>query len=340
MGGELVFTVLPTSGAAVVPTVGPSLAERAPGEFTGLSFAPLSRAQDSARLAASASLAVFVGSLAFVAGLWWGGALVPRLRLIVWASLVAALLANAGALGLKGAAVQGRSTLAALLPSSLTALNGTHVGKVLVTRLGLLVLAVPVVAFMTMTPERALGSDLWYIGAAASGLGALATHAWLSHAWREGLLAAAVHVVHQTAISVWLGGLVILAAVVLPRRQAEELRDLVPRFSRLAFRSVVTAVVAGTALLVLISPRWSALPTSEYGRFLIVKLLLVAGLLAVASRARAFVQQRTLIPAGASGLSDPGVETRQFVNAVVGELCIAASILTATALLVGRAPPS
>ena len=367
MGGELAFTVLSTPGPAAAPTVGPSPGQQASAQIAALSFAPLSRAQDAARLAASASLAVFVGSLSFVALLWWAGALVPRLRLIVWASLVVALLANAGALGLKGAAVQGRSTLAALSPSSLAALNGTHVGKVLVARMGLLVLAVPVVAFMTMAPERALGSDLWHFAAAASSLGAVATHGWLSHAWSEGILVAAVHVVHLAAISVWLGGLVILAAVVLPRRQVEELGDLVPRFSRLAFRSVVTAVVAGSVLLVLISPRWGALPTSEYGRFLIVKLLLVVGLIAAASRARGFVRRR-FPTAGAASFGPPdqeveprlGVSTgapvatvlathpgppaaapalRPFVNAVAGELCIAASILTATAFLVGRAPP-
>jgi copper transport protein len=366
MGGELTFTVLSASDAAMAPIVGPILNQPPPAQFTGVSFAPLSRAQDVARLAASASLVVFVGSLTFVAGLWWAGALVPRFRLIVWAALVVTLLSNAGALGLKGAAVQGRSALAVFSPSSLTALSGTHVGKVLAVRLGLLLLAIPVVALMTMAPERVLGSDLWAIGAAASGLGGLATHAWLSHAWTKGLVPAAVHVVHLAAISVWLGGLVVLAAVVLPRRQLEELRDLVPRFSRLAFRSVVTAVVAGTALLLLISPRWSALPTTEYGRFLITKLLLVAALLAAAFRARTFVHDHFLAGALAAGQSDrhaapigvsAGVQAttivatqappapvapmlRPFVNAVVAELCIAASILTATAFLVGRAPPS
>lgn len=362
MGGELVFTVLSAGGGVPAgPALAePSLDERVTAQFTGLSFAPLSRAQDLFRLAASAGLIVFIGSLTFVAGLWWAGALVPRFRVLVWASLLTALVANAGGLGLKGAAVQGRSALAALSPSTLTALNGTHVGKVLALRIGLLLLAIPVVALMTTAPEQVLGSDLWAIGAAVSGLGALATHGWLSHAWTAGFLAAAVHVLHLAAISVWLGGLVVLAVVVLPRRQLDELADLVPRFSRLAFRSVATAVVAGSALLVLISPRWSALPTSEYGRMLIVKLLLVAGLLAAASRARALVGRHFLgEPAAPAGPSEPGerspgpiatiVETRPappavalrpFVNAVVGEICIAASILTATAILVGRTPPS
>lgn len=368
MGGELAFNVLPAGGAAAgTPIVGPSLVgSRPPAQFEGVSFAPLSRAQDATRLVSTASLGIFVGSLTFVAALWWAGALVARLRIVLWASLAGALLANAAALGLKGAAVQGRPVLSALSPSSLTALNGTHVGKVLVIRLAFLMLAIPVVAAMTMAPERVLSSDLWYITAGVSGLGALATHGWLSHAWREGMLAAAAHVVHLAAISVWLGGLVVLATVVLPRHQVEELADLVPRFSRLAFRSVATAVVAGSVLLILISPRWGALPTSEYGRFLIVKLLLVVALLFAASRARNFVKQHFLTGVVGSGPAVPGGEPRieasvaagvatlvatspgppatapalrPFVGAVLAEVCIAASILTATALLVGRTPP-
>ena len=80
----------------------------------------------------------------------------------------------------------------------------------------------------------------------------------------------------------WLGGLVILVAVVLPRRQAEELQDLVPRFSRLA--SVCgDGGGGGTACWFDLAPL-ARLPTSEYGRFLL-QAFLVAGLLAAASRA-------------------------------------------------------
>jgi copper transport protein len=380
MGGELAFTVLAAPGA---------MAGAAPDEAAGTrpsrqrSFAPLSRAQDTARLAASAGMVVLLGGVTFVAVLWPAGARLRRTRLLLWASLAGALVANAAALGLKGAAVQGRPALDALSPAALTALNGTHVGRVLVARLGFLFLAVPVVALLTTAPGRALRSHRWWIAAAVAGLGVLATHGMLSHAYARGPLASAINVVHLAAVTVWLGGLVVLAAVVLPRRRGEELLLLVPRFSRLAFGSVVTAVVAGTALLVLISPRWTALPTSGYGRILLLKLALVAALLVMASRARDFVGRHLLpspvsgdlagaeapaplpVPVGVSaaamGVMTRPIETRPrtrapvrlpedvtvvpaplqpFVNAVMAELCIAASILAATALLAGRPPPT
>jgi copper transport protein len=177
---------------------------------------------------------------------------------------------------------------------------------------------------------------------------------------------------HLAAVAVWLGGLVMLAAVLLPRRRPEELADIVPRFSRLAFGSVSTEAVAGTVMLVLLSPQWGDLPGALYGRYLGAKLLLVVVLIAVASRSRAFVQRRLptlatggspveeLVPVGAGARSfdptepespqtpgglasggDPVDEAalRPFVTAVTAEIAIAAGILAATALLVSRSIP-
>jgi putative copper export protein/methionine-rich copper-binding protein CopC len=404
MGAELAFSVLPPAGAGAS---GPGAQVPPARSIEQRSFVPLSKAQDAARLMASASLIVLVGGVAFVARLWRAGARLRRTRVLLWAALAGALVANAAALGLKGAAVQGQSALGAFSPAALTALNGTHVGRVLVARLGFLLLAVPVVALLTVAPQRALRSHRWWIGAAVSSLGALATHGMLSHAYARGPLASATHIVHLGAVAVWLGGLAMLAVVVLPRRRGEELSLLVPRWSRLAFACVATAAVAGTILLVLISPRWTALPGSGYGRLLLVKLTLVAVLLAAASRSREFVRRRLpalttgspggpevspdtvdlagadapaelrvpvgvgaapatpAAPAGTAagpgpptraaaplaagvrhgprptedGTVDP-VRLRPFVTAVTAELCFAASILAATAVLVGRPPPT
>jgi copper transport protein len=394
MGGELAFQVAGTAGAGIdaVPVPGPTPGGGATPAALPLrprSYTPLSTAQDAARLVSFMALAVLLGGLTFVAGLWRAGARLARMRLLLWGSLATASAANIGSLGLKGAAVQGRATLAALSPSALTALDGTHIGRVLVLRLGFLLLAVPVVAYLTLAPERAVRSHRFVLGGAVAGLGALATHGMLSHAFTQGPIASAVAVVHVGAVAVWLGGLSVLAVVVLPRRRAEELAVLVPRWSRLAFASMATAVAAGPVLLILISPRWTALPTSDYGRFLLLKLVGVAGLLVVANRARTFGRRRlpglmapteinlvfvethadAPVPVGVrvGGREDsdapprapptvafePQLEMelrsppttvepaaiRPFVNAVALELTIAASILAATAILVGRPPP-
>jgi copper transport protein len=398
MGGELAFRILlpgapaeSGSGADVrpgasvtTPAAAPSSPAPAPRTrpATRRTFAPLSEAQDAARLMGFASMAVLIGGVTFVALLWPAGARLHRTRALLWGALAGALVATAADLGLKGAAVSGQSALGVFSPAALSALNGTHVGRVLLARLGFLLLAAPMVSCLTVAPWLALRSRRWVLGAAASGLGALATHGVLSHAYARGPLAAATNVVHLAAVTVWLGGLVVLAVVVLPRRRADELYLVVPRWSRFAFASVATAAVAGTVVLVLISPRWTALPNSEYGRFLLLKLGLVVLLLTVASRARDFVRRclpelttpavldltavespaEHPIPVGiGAGLSRPAamaprmthgprrasenvmvdvVSLRPFVSAVTAELCIAASILAATAVLVGRPPPT
>lgn len=393
MGGELAFTVAPAAPlvgppAPIRTTLGPTQPvgatsrppETRPDSGRVKALAPLSGAQDLARLLGFASLVVLVGGVTFVAGLWRDGAAVNRSRVLLGGALGVALVATAANLGLKGAAVSGRSALGIFTPEALTALDGTHVGRVLAVRLGCFALAVPVVAVLLVNPSRALRSVAWRIGAAASGVGALVTHGLLSHASTRGPLPIAVDVLHLGAVSMWLGGLTFLGVVVLPRRRVAELARLAPGFSRLAFRCVSTAAVAGTALLLLISPRWGAIPGSSYGRFLLLKLALVVGLLAVASRARAFVhrrlpdlspealdvpamapiepaERRVLVTVGATAValatpvapipaeSATRIEgelhaLRPFVTAVSAELCIGASILAVTAALVGRSPPS
>jgi copper transport protein len=310
MGGQLPFTV--TSGTSIggpgrVPDAGvsPPAAGPRPAPVRVRAFAPFSRAQDVARLAGFASMVVVVGGVTFVAGLWRAGAALTRTRALLGGALAVAVLATAAGLGLKGAAVSGQSALGAFSPAALTALDGTYVGRVLVARLGFLALGVPVVAYLTLAPHRALRSHRWWIAAAVSGIGALTTHGLLSHASTRGPVAVAADVVHLGAVFVWLGGLTVLVVVVLPRRGRAELSLLVPRFSRLAFGSVSTAAVAGTVLLLLISPRWTELPGSPYGRFLLLKLGLVAMLLAVAARTRDFVRRRLPDLTGGAGAGSP-----------------------------------
>ncbi len=339
MGAELPFTV---GGGTTPVAAGPVLPS--PGRATGSgAFAPLGRAQDAARLVGFGSLSVLVGGVVFLARLWWPGAALRRTWVLLWGALVVALTSNAAALGLKGAAVSGKTALGLFSPSAWTAVAGTHVGRVLTARLGFLVLAVAFLAYLWLAPHRALQSEYWSLGSGASALGALWTHGQLSHASNRGWLASVTDVVHVGAVAVWLGGLVMLAVVLLPRRQWSELSTVVPGWSRLAFRAMTTTLLAGGVVLLLLSPRWTALPGSSYGRFLIVKLVLVAGLLLVASRARHFVGQRLPVPAGPSARSpaqpNDVVALAPFVSAVTAELCIAASVLAAAAALVGRAPP-
>jgi len=70
----------------------------------------------------------------------------------------------------------------------------------------------------------------------------LAGHAGTGAAAPVGLTA---DLVHQGAMSLWLGGLAVLVTAALPRRDPVELRQVMPRFSRIAFGAVLAVVSTG-----------------------------------------------------------------------------------------------
>jgi len=87
-----------------------------------------------------------------------------------------------------------------------------------------------------------------YGAVAEAGLGLAATYSGAGHAAAGGsAVAMASHGVHPLVMSVWAGGLVVLAACVLRPRATLAVRFALPRFSRLAVGSM--ALLAGTGTL-------------------------------------------------------------------------------------------
>ncbi|MBB4714083.1 copper transport protein [Streptomyces luteogriseus] len=98
-------------------------------------------------------------------------------------------------------------------------------------------------------------------------------------------LAMTSSVLHLLATGVWLGGLVALL-LTLRRSAGDDLWEVVPRFSRIAFASVTVLAVTG------VYQSWrglgslSALTGTSYGRLLLAKLVGVCVLLLVAGYSR------------------------------------------------------
>lgn len=114
-------------------------------------------------------------------------------------------------------------------------------------------------------------------------------------------------VIHLGAVSVWLGGLIMLLVFLLPRGRTGELAALLPVWSRWATRAVVLLVAAGLtqAALQLGSP--AALVTTTYGLLLVAKTVAFAVILGVASFSRGLVRRSTALPV--PGPKTPRVET-------------------------------
>jgi copper transport protein len=113
-------------------------------------------------------------------------------------------------------------------------------------------------------------------------------------------LAMLIDALHLAAGSLWIGGLVVLAAFLLPAAREAELGLVMPTWSRWAASAVGTLVLTGMAQAVLQIGGVSALIGTSYGRLVLVKVGLLAVVLGLAAVARAAVRQRWLLPAASA----------------------------------------
>ena len=137
----------------------------------------------------------------------------------------------------------------------------------------------------------ALGSAI------ASTLALLATWSLAGHAAAglQSRLAVAADLAHVLAMTVWLGGLVMLTVSLRPAERVADLARVLPRFSRLAFAAVTVLVVSGTYQTWREVGSIDALRGTSFGRLLLVKLLGVVGLLVLGNLARRWVQRNLAV---------------------------------------------
>jgi putative copper export protein len=144
---------------------------------------------------------------------------------------------------------------------------------------------------------------------------------------------------HVLATCAWLGGLVALAAVVIPGEKVHELDRLIPRFSRVAQLSVATLVITGIVHALAVAGGVYQLASSRYGLVLLIKITIFGLMLLMGNEgrkyaARAAFRQSHLQPD--APLRAGGISTLAVVMGA--ELCIAFVILSTTSLLVMVAP--
>ena len=276
-----------------------------------------------------ASLTILIGGGFFLVRVWRDGIGQRRTQQLLWWALAGSALATLLTFALTAAGLRGVGALEALRPSVMGSVIGTRFARVMTARALFLGLGFVALAMLALGRDRAVRSWWWKVLAGVAGGGVIATHALLGHASGEGLMARLAVFVHLVGVAVWLGGLVFLAVVVLPRRRADEVRQLLPRFSSLAFTAVSAMVVAGAVTMVRVVPDLRQLPQTGYGRMLLLKLVFVALLLAAAQQARTITERR---------LVKDSTQLRSLLAAVGVELALAVGILTSTAVLAGRPP--
>lgn len=308
--------------------------------------------------------AVFAG-LAGLVGLWaFAWLIAPRAptrrayRRLVWGSWALLVVATAASIGLQGVTAGGFPLGDALDPSVWSAVLETRFGQMALVRLLVLLAAVPLLLLLRGADGAGDGAGdraadggrlpaWWAATTGALSLGLVLTVAWAGHAGagRYVGLAMFVDVLHQLAMAVWLGGLVGLFVVVFPSDD-DELWAAVPRYSTVAFTCVVFLVTTGAVQAWRQLGTVEALTQTNYGRVLLVKLGVVAGLVGVAALSRGLVQRRLHAPQplpagpGAMVASDPADPTdrRSLRRSVAFEVVLGVAVLAVTAVLVNLPP--
>ncbi|HEV7686715.1 MAG TPA: copper resistance protein CopC [Acidimicrobiia bacterium] len=301
------------------------------------------------RFAAFSALVLLVGGFAFLALVWRGGAALPRARRLLWAAWGAAVVTTAVGIPVQGVYAAGLPLSKVASSTVLSGVLDERFGKVWGARLVLLALMALVLVALGRRPVADGAALPPAIRAAGGvlGVGLLLTPGLAGHASTQDLvpLAVASDVVHLVSVSLWLGGLAMLAVAVLPRRLPDELAAVVPRFSRIAFGAVIAILATGTFQGWREVRSKAALTDTTYGRLLIVKVVLFAVLVALGALSRRFVQARYRVPAArlsfgpGTDTADPDGETVTQLRKTVGaETVLAVVVLAVTALLVNAQP--
>ena len=166
---------------------------------------------------------------------------------------------------------------------------------------------------------------------AAAGLALLVSVAVAGHeaAGPDVALALPAAVLHLASMAVWLGGLVVLGLAVLPALRRGTIADAgLRRWSITAYSCVICLVVTGEYQASRQISPVQALWSTRYGVFLLVKVALVAVMLAAALLAERHVM----------GAAVPGRLVRAVRRSVGIEIVTAVLVLAVTAVLVSEPP--
>ena len=275
-----------------------------------------------------ARFASFAGFVLVAGGGWWAlrrpARLVEhrRIRTVLSAGAALLVVGALGAFAVFSAQVGDGSFGAAWSPSSWVDALDTQPGRMLLVRL----LAAVALLGLALPPVRRTGS----LGPSAPVVAGLLLAALVSfpmaghpNALSPQVLWIAVDAVHLAAISVWLGGVLVLALCPSSVVNEPEVQRIARGFSAAATVAIPVAIVTGVAHAWRLAGGLGHVADTSWGTLLIVKVGVVVVVLALAAAAR-----RRLHRGGAAAV-------RRVVRT---ELVAGVVILALTAALAGEPP--
>ncbi|NKZ02922.1 copper resistance CopC/CopD family protein [Actinomadura latina] len=249
-----------------------------------------------ARFLGYAGFAMLAGAAAFCAYAFSGGPELRGLRRVMaagWAALVAGAL---GALLLHAPYINGTSLASAFRPASLRETVLDPAGRALVVQAAIAVVSPLLLyrAWAGLPGSRAKERLVFGVCAAVAACALAVTWPLSGHAVAgpRPLLTTVAGTAHVCAMGLWVGGLAALAVTVRARAGDPAAGTAAARFSWVAAGSVAVLALTGLHQARLRVETPEALTTTGYGVTLLVKLALVAGVVAVAFFSRRVLQRR------------------------------------------------
>ena len=268
------------------------------------------------RTAIFTALILVVGVATMITLLWPAGWRRRRARRVVWTAWVVELVATVASVAVQGVYAATLPLTDIFRPSLFNEVLHTRLGEVAAVRVVVL-LAFGLVFRAVMRP---IGTPARWALVGAGGVLAMAllvTPGLAGHASTSGSVWAGegLDVAHLGAVSVWFGGLSVLAVLLFPGRDTgdpggrgiahdgiggdvdedtdDQLWAVASRFLAFAFGGVVVVVASGVVQSIRQVGSFYALFNTDYGRTLIVKVSLVAVLVSVGGLSRRAVRRAT-----------------------------------------------
>ncbi|UDQ91929.1 CopD family protein [Xanthobacter autotrophicus] len=259
---------------------------------------------------------------------WAGAAGASAMRAAERMVLLALPVALASALVWAGAAlVDITGTPASLTDPSLVSgfLMETGFGRAMAFRLA--ALCVAALAALTLRGRRRLAAI------AAAEVVLMASESLLGHpgaaAGTRAVMLVAVHAVHGLGAAVWIGGLLPLIVLLDGWAKAPEEAGKAPgavlrRFSRIGIGAVLMVGVGGGLAAILHIETLAALPGTIYGRIVVLKASVFAGLVCLALRNRHIALRLVRSPTRGADLARIAVNSRMEVALALAAVFLAA----------------
>jgi len=281
------------------------------------------------RLLSVFGIAVLFGSLVVIAAAWPEGVEYLLTVRFVRGAWIVAFVGTALYLAAATAAVTDGSLGGSFNPLSWLDLFDAGTAGIAALARMVFVLAAAWVAFR---PDRVIDPVTQMLALGVPGL-AVVTIGFSRTGTDLAVVSIAMGVLHALAMAVWVGGVVLLARVVLAGPGEEDLVHAVRGFGRLSNVAIGVTVITGIVQMVILDS--GNLFGSSHGAVVLLKTVVVAVMVFVAMSARQFVNQRL---ARANEMTIPMADRlrRAFgVEAVAG-----AVVLAMSAWLLSLSPPN